>query len=200
MNDRSGAGAATAASIAGGPRGRRAAIGGITVATAMVIATIIASTAVIFSAIDRIHTSLDNIEAGQRSLQAALDRLGTALDRLGTALDRLDTEIDRLDIEIGRLADDLERFLDCIERRQSARAEIETSVEGVETAAGKPRPVRCAHEADRRPDRPGAARPPAGGPEIRREIPEQPFRPIDARGAARHDYDALAARRMEKPG
>ncbi len=193
MNDRSGAGAATAASIAGGPRGRRAAIGGMAVTAAMVIATIIASTAVIFSAIDRIHTSLDNIEAGQRSLQAALDRLGTALDRLGTAIDRLDTEIDRL-------ADDLERFLDCIERRQSARAEIETSVAGVETAAGKPRPVRCAHEADRRPDRPGAARPPAGGSEIRREIPEQPSRPVDARGAARHDYDALAARRMEKPG
>ena len=179
MNDRSGAGAATAASISGGPRGRRAAIGGMAVATAMIIATIIASTAVIFSAIDRINNSLDNIEAGQRALQTALERLDTAL---------------------GRLVADLERFLDCIERRESARAEIETSVEGVETAAGKPRPERCAHEADRRPDRPGAARPPAGGSEIRREIPEQPSRPIDARGAARHDYGTPAAQRMEKPG
>lgn len=90
MNMRNEGQAATAAS--GGPRGWLAANSG----NAVIGVSIIAATALIFDAIDRIGARLGNVEARQLALEVAVGGLQTTVNRMQTTVEGLQTSVGQL--------------------------------------------------------------------------------------------------------
>lgn len=88
--------AARAASGAGGPRGWLAANSGNAVIGLSIVATIVAATALIFDAIDRLGARLANVEAGQRAIETTVGSLQTTVGGLRTAVEGLQTSVGQL--------------------------------------------------------------------------------------------------------